>query len=276
MRNYVIQGEKFVGLCNYVFTPDLKRVDDYYKYTNTFHLAIDPEKVHLVYTHTSYVHDFFKLVRGTGLKIVLVSHNSDENITNYDIPAEVLRWFTTNVNQKHYKLTALPIGLENNRWMHKIDKIKIMSDKWAEDKECRNLIYMNHNCKTNPFKRYEPYQILEKKDFVTAESGVNFQNFESYIDNVYKHTFVICPEGNGIDTHRVWEALYMGAIPIVIHNELYSHFKSLPIMKVQAWSDVTIENLDNWIKGVYYLTPWDFSKLRFDYWSNKILTAVKN
>ena len=30
-----------------------------------------------------------------------------------------------------------------------------------------------------------------------------------------RYRWVMCPRGNGVDTHRVWEALYRGAVPVV-------------------------------------------------------------
>jgi hypothetical protein len=35
-----------------------------------------------------------------------------------------------------------------------------------------------------------------------------------------RYKYVICPRGNGIDTHRVWEALYLGVVPVVHHTSL--------------------------------------------------------
>ena len=31
---------------------------------------------------------------------------------------------------------------------------------------------------------------------------------------VARHRFALCPPGNGFDTHRVYEALQLGAIPV--------------------------------------------------------------
>ena len=36
------------------------------------------------------------------------------------------------------------------------------------------------------------------------------------------------PWGNGIDTHRFWEALYLGSCPITVKHKNYSDFKNLP------------------------------------------------
>ena len=37
----------------------------------------------------------------------------------------------------------------------------------------------------------------------------------AYYKKVAAHKFVVAPRGNGIDTHRLWEALYLGCVPVV-------------------------------------------------------------
>ena len=44
------------------------------------------------------------------------------------------------------------------------------------------------------------------------DTKLNKSDFLSELNN-YK--FVIAPFGNGLDTHRVWEAIYSNSIPIV-------------------------------------------------------------
>jgi hypothetical protein len=41
--------------------------------------------------------------------------------------------------------------------------------------------------------------------------------------------YVVAPRGGGEDTHRAWEALYLGAVPIVKHSPIDSVFKDLPV-----------------------------------------------
>ena len=41
--------------------------------------------------------------------------------------------------------------------------------------------------------------------------------------------YVIAPRGGGEDTHRAWEALYLGVVPIVKHSPIDSVFEGLPV-----------------------------------------------
>ena len=102
---------------------------------------------------------------------------------------------------------------------------------------------------------------------------VSFDFNRSYlkhnIDNIYNHKFVICPEGNGIDTHRIWECLYMGTIPIVEDNINNSFYAELPMLTISDWSELSEEKL--WPVFVYAsLNPWNLEMLKFEYWKNKI------
>jgi hypothetical protein len=67
---------------------------------------------------------------------------------------------------------------------------------------------------------------------------------------VYQKTvesqYALCPRGCGVDTHRFYECIYLGCIPIVIRtntvfDRLYNVF---PCLIVDKWEDVTEELLD--------------------------------
>lgn len=58
------------------------------------------------------------------------------------------------------------------------------------------------------------------------------------------HDYVASPRGNGLDCHRFWESLYLGAIPIVEHSfldPLYSQAGN--VLFVQNFTDVNEELL---------------------------------
>lgn len=61
-----------------------------------------------------------------------------------------------------------------------------------------------------------------------------------YASLAAKHRFVACPEGNGIDTHRFWETLYRGSIPIVTDSHFARNWQELgvPMVVVTDWSEI--------------------------------------
>jgi len=263
-----ITGEKFKEIANSVFTPNEIARDDYYKYPNTFN--IEGNKLgDIIYTHTMYIPELFKILFFINGDFIVISHNSDVNIGEIEIPGSVKKWYSTNVNYKHPKLESIPIGIENDRWMKKVDKKWFMIQQHIKKRDNKNLVYMNHNISTNPIKRLNLYQMFENKRWVTSERGKNGNDFAQYIGQMYSHKFMVCPEGNGMDTHRMWECLYMGTIPIVKKSINNSFYVDLPICFVDDWDDVTKSFLESEYDRIQNIS-WDKEKLTFNYWENKI------
>ena len=61
-----------------------------------------------------------------------------------------------------------------------------------------------------------------------------------------EHAFVLSPFGRGRDCYRTWEAILMGAIPIVKTSPLDAAFEGFPVVLVENWSEVTAQNLVRW------------------------------
>jgi hypothetical protein len=65
-----------------------------------------------------------------------------------------------------------------------------------------------------------------------------------FIIDIVKSKFVISPEGNGIDTHRAWEAFYFKSIPVIEDNEkIKFKYYDLPVIFTNDYSDITKEYL---------------------------------
>lgn len=253
--NY-LQGQKFRELA------DNKKIF----YTNT-------HDVNFFLKNINFDHDF-----------ILISHNSDGNITNnplreFDadikyIPKNLKKWFGQNVNVELDIIESIPIGLENSEWFPETRKIEKLFNIKNTEKNIKNLVYLNLNILNNPSVRQPIYDMLQSKNFVTTEYGRNGINYDHYLNNVYNHCFMICPEGNGIDVHQPWESLYINTIPIQKKNINNSNWRELPICFVDDWEQVTDENfLDSEYQRIIN-TKHDLSKLNFDYWKNKIQSSL--
>jgi len=55
-----------------------------------------------------------------------------------------------------------------------------------------------------------------------------------------RHRYVACPEGNGFDTHRFWETLYRGSIPVVIDSQFMKNWRDLgiPMVALNDWTEI--------------------------------------
>jgi hypothetical protein len=260
-----IQGDKFKSL-GALYAPKRKLPGDYDGIVNNF------RKEKIVYTHTIYVKDLFEELKNIDSEFIVVTHNGDVNI-DFPPPDNVKMWFSQNVNIIHKQIESIPIGLENDRWFPDMKKKEKMIAKMQEPHRnyyelTGNLLCMNFNIQTNPSKRTEPYRLLKDKTWVTVHMGYAF---DKYLDDIYNHKFVLCPEGNGMDTHRTWETLYMGSIPVEKRNLNNRFYEDLPICFVDDWSQVTEKFLEDEYIRIKNLI-WNHSKLEFKYWKERILS----
>ena len=289
-----ITGDKFKELADFTFSPEKKLDGDYDNLANTFRpMALHQARANIVYTHTMYVSSLFELLRVLKqYKFVVITHNSDNYVEHeYDhadsfytadgfgqnqawfaIPPNVIRWFTKNVNCSDNRIESIPIGIQNDRWLTKHDKKKMIEEKVKEPHSYRNLMYMNFRVGTNATKRQPVYDLFKDKPWVTVLQGQDGHDVAGYIDSIYNHKFVICPEGNGIDTHRTWETLYLGSIPIEKRNINNQFYKDLPICFVDDWEEVTEEYLNGWLNWSQG-QMWNMNMINFGYWKNKILSV---
>lgn len=80
---------------------------------------------------------------------------------------------------------------------------------------------------------------------------------------------VICPEGNGIDTHRLYESLLCGCIPIVEKNPyIMKKYEGLPILYTDNYSEITLDYLNEKYEEIKKGT-YSFNKLFKNYYTKK-------
>jgi hypothetical protein len=273
-----IQGNQFRKITKWHYAParlytgnkyrdDLNNIPfgDYRYLLNT----LDVSKLKdgdIIYTHGFYADQLFE--KNIKQKYILVTHNADTNIEI--VPPENVIWFAQNVNIKHPKIQSIPIGLENDFWLK--DKKDKMIKKLQQHRNYKAMVYVNHNVKTNP-DRQKPYDVLRGQSWATINNGANGQGFDNYLDNIYNHPFVVCPAGNGIDTHRTWECLYMGTIPIEKRNINNQFYTDLPILFVDDWEEITEKFLYDAFMRIKE-AKWNLEKLTFEYWRNEIINSA--
>ena len=70
-----------------------------------------------------------------------------------------------------------------------------------------------------------------------------------------EYPFVLSAAGNGLDSHRTWELLYLGCIVITKTSSLDSLFDGLPVVIVEDWNEVGEKrNLVKWLNQYGNLT----------------------
>ncbi len=158
------------------------------------------------------------------------------------------------------KIKPFPHGLE--RYMYEgYDHHDILIEEMETDAPTKKLLFVAH--RTDTGNRASIGELFKDEPWAT----VTHLPYEQYIQGIKDHKFVLCPSGNGIESARNWETLYMGRTPVFKrHPYLEEMFKDFPAVFVDDFSEVTEELLEN-----YQPKPIDKEKLTLDHWFNKTL-----
>ena len=211
---------------------------------------------------------------------VLVSYNSDLSAPNkYKSrlsDPKILKWYASNPSmQNHSKLIPIPIGLANRRWPEgNLDKIAYAFQNYRKPWSQRtSFLYVNFNIQNNKIIREKAMsQALRMENVQIIKKRISF---DAYLKDIGDAKFVLSPPGGGLDCHRTWEALLMGAVPIVHRSELDPLFSKTRTVIIQEWSDLT-QNLllslnfslnEHILPDVLYAEYWQ--KTLFKYRSSK-------
>ena len=209
----------------------------------------------------------------------IVSGHSDYPITD-QLTSHYPRALWFGVNNQSSRAIGIPLGTTNNTDesdVHPIyGNIDVMVDVVKVPRNIQNLVYMNFSVSTYPDERGHVWEMFREKDWVTVgETFASLEGRKTFLTEMRNHSYVLCPRGNGIDTHRLWEALYMGSIPIVIWDLAHSGWTDLPILFVKSWEDVTEEMLRRELPRMQN-TAWNMQKLHVGYWINRIRNENRN
>lgn len=228
----------------------------------------------LVFVKSDMLERYFKEIHPQiNNKYVLLSHNSDDSICsdfNDFIDSNIIHWFAQNlVEDFSEKVSILPIGLEN-RWYFNNGKIGILK-KFAKHNTKKNLLALSLFNPTTNSKRIELSNIIKNNDLITKPE---IKNKAEYLDYVSRSKFVLCPEGNGPDTHRIWESLLFESIPIMNKSSFSNILKKagIPIYILKNWKEINNLNYDllnaNYEKNKLSFESNKFT--HFSYWEDKI------
>jgi hypothetical protein len=203
-----------------------------------------------VYTHElrPFLEHIWPRLDGDGY--VLITHNSDYEADDSYLPwleaagAKLTRWFAQNVMVRHPKLEPLPIGIANTMWKH--GNLRALERAVAGAERPRDrLVFLHFNPGTHA-PRKKVWETLRSSFPDLPPAPPPGRRFRAYLNDLARYRFCVCPRGNGIDSHRVWECLYLGVVPVVersVHTELWAE-RGLPLLVIDDWSEVVPERLE--------------------------------
>lgn len=218
-----------------------------------------------------------RIVRApTGPQKCIVAGHSDYPITDEIVqrhPAHV--WWSVNSQSK--RVSGLPLGITNDCDDSPIHRIygntRSMKEVVEEPRVIKNRVYLNFSLHTHPSRQYV-FNLFHTKPWVTVGTQINtMEGRKAFLQEVRNHEFVLCPRGNGVDTHRLWETLYMGSIPIVQRDIAHRGWEDLPIAWIDSWEEVTSEWLDTQLERIKN-GSWAMEKLKASYWIEQIRRSL--
>lgn len=138
--------------------------------------------------------------------------------------------------ETHYAVQSLPLGLESQRY-RSAGQLRDFKKIPRIDSRARNIgLLVAWNDATYPTERSRAREIL--RNATTTLEIVDRVPARLIHKLMRRSLFVICPRGNGLDTHRFWESLYLGAIPVVLSKHRTVAFEGWPSLVIEDWSEL--------------------------------------
>ena len=200
---------------------------------------------------------------------VLVTTDGDSLVPS-DIPAATVEslldspwlvsWHTQNHDgHPHPKFAPLPIGIDLHtprfctgprRLVADLQRIRARRcslDQLPLRVFCDLEVNLNSEERCRAVKALRNYDHVDFLGKPISQSAI-WRRYAEY-------PFVLSVAGNGLDCHRTWELLYLGAIVITKTSSLDSLFDGLPVVIVEDWNAVgSKRNLSIWLEQFGRLT----------------------
>ncbi|OUX37944.1 MAG: hypothetical protein CBE33_02080 [Candidatus Pelagibacter sp. TMED273] len=272
LTNYSLnKNNSFLRFSSYPYlSGDTLRNFAKYIYDET--TKFDPKDVkenEIIFLKTDFIQEFFEEVEhNIKNKYFLITHNSDLEINKDNLPdigENIIRWYAQNLNfVSNEKIKPIPIGIENFRYLR---SGLIKNFKNNKNIEKNDTIFSGFNIETNKNERSKLLEISKNLDSIEV---LEKSNLNEYLKTLSRNKFALCPSGQGLDTHRVWESLIFDTVPILLKNNFSYNFQKIgiPLLLLDSWDnleDISKDQLNDIyrkIKGNQSLSKF----CKFNYW----------
>jgi hypothetical protein len=134
-------------------------------------------------------------------------------------------------------VVPLPLGLESQRY-RSAGQIRDFKRIPSFSMESRSIgILVAWNDATNPKAR-----ILARREINKSNCCLEISKRvpARYIHALMRRTLLVpSPPGNGKDTHRFWESLYLGALPVILKRDEIPAYSPFPFVAIEQWSELS-------------------------------------
>ncbi len=295
-----MSSEPFISNDLFLLYSDIV-LDKLYSWDDLNQQVVVPKK-YVILVKTEYVDAYIPWLLSVPHPYVLLTTCNDDYCMPYEsFPPNVQKkklhdsllacenmtcWMTKNPSIRHPKVMGLPLG---PKWQYQSydffgeDKqpiLDILNRHCTTPMECfesekPNFMYVNFDVRTTslwpPF--YKPHtnlrELLLTQGIYEGYTVSPSCEYEEYLKELKTYKFCLAPPGRGIDTHRVWECLMVGTIPIVMTSPMDSMYEELPVLIMTNLSQLSKEFLEKEYVNLKK-RRYTFEKLYAPYWKRKI------
>ena len=236
LRNFnskpYLSGDLFADNADYVHNPTS------YRYNRSWYRSLKDAQV--IFCPSADLQDFFlEFEKSINAKVVL-SGNDDFDFVSIptNIPRSVKHLILQNSFVSDGKIiSTLPIGIENIRYGVNgfPSHMKPCNGYSKKNKVLVGPFGLTHNDRLEAFNNFK----FENEDVDLITERLSPKDFSNLMQ---QYNYVAAVRGNGVDTHRLWESLYRGVVPV---------------LKDDAWS----RSLTSYNLPISYISNWDLSSM---------------
>ena len=188
------------------------------------------------------------------MRMYMYSHSTFDKI-----PENVKKWYCTNPRIVDNKIVPIPIGILDKTADELTNRL-IIAPEVKQHKT--SVCWCNYTLERADLKDFFHYSNHNWCPVITELIPV-----DNYLRLINNSRFTLCPTGNGLDTYRIYEALYLNSIPIVLDNATTRQYNEVPVVRVPDLSVVTESVLDQIWEQIRIRT-FDMSYITKSYWRN--------
>ena len=200
-----------------------------------FFNAEDVKPFETVFVKTDLLDSFIRVlrprIRGP---FQLITGHSDLSPSDFAIhrvmnDPGIVRWAAQNCTVETYKLSCLPMGLsEPDRAIGDQSIFVRASLRAAALPSKRAEVALPYTGSTHPMRTMLARAEVTEHPLVDAFTSK--LPLEEYLDRVADCAYCLCPRGNAIDCHRVYESILMRTVPIYIGDAVPACYRRLPVL----------------------------------------------
>lgn len=261
------------------------------------HARVADADLNIVYAHRSLVfrsgtwrgHDVRRLALGgqplRGRTVVLGHSDlmSGRGTQTALRAAGARRLWATNMVERAPFARSLPLGLTSqyedtplHRTLGDISHLEQAFENTPLPDGYTGTVFASFNVDNAPRYRRDLLRLTaQQPGFVWIEPEYTDVGRRRFLAQLRTHDFVLCPRGNGQDTHRLWETLYMGGIPVLLRRETFPPLVAgLPVLVVDRWEEILNEEHREASWWRLRAQPASLEKLSQAHWIDRIRASA--